>query len=50
MNYDPPADPYGDERGCSICDGELTRNKLTGEYECLACNHDEPLDKGGRIK
>ena len=38
--YDPPADPYGDERGCSICDGELTYNYLPREWECLACNLD----------
>ena len=38
-NYDPPADPYGDEKRCRICDGELTYNYLTREWECLA-DHD----------
>ena len=39
MNYDPPSDPFGDERSCRICDGELTYNYLIREWECLA-DHD----------
>ena len=42
--YDPPADPYGDERGCRICDGELTCNHLTREWECLADHDISPDD------
>ena len=38
-NFDPPADPFGDERGCRICDGEMTYNYLIREWECLA-DHD----------
>ena len=40
MTYDPPSDPFGDERSCRICDGELTYNYLTREWECLA-DHDD---------
>jgi len=38
-NYDPPSDPYGNEHSCYFCDGPLTYNDWTREWECHA-DHD----------
>ena len=32
--YDPPSDPYGNEKRCRICDELLEYNPLTREWEC----------------
>lgn len=33
-NFDPPADPYGNERRCRICDEHLIYNYLIKDWEC----------------
>lgn len=43
IRYDPPADPYGDERHCRICDFPLTYNPLIRGWECQN-NHDNPAE------
>ena len=38
-NFDPPSDPYGDERRCRICDHEMEYNPLIRAWECVQ-DHD----------
>lgn len=33
--FDPPSDPYGDEKRCRICDELLEYNPLVREWECI---------------
>jgi hypothetical protein len=42
--FDPPSDPYGDEKLCRICDEPLEWNWLIREWECTH-DHDaaQPL-------
>lgn len=39
--FDPPSDPFGDEKRCSLCDGELEYNEWTKEYYCPSSH--EPM-------
>ncbi len=34
MNFDPPSDPYGNDRQCRICDADMERDSLTREWYC----------------
>ncbi len=40
--FDPPSDPYGNEKVCPICDELLEYNPLTREWECT---HDHDADE-----
>ena len=42
--YDPPADPYGDEKHCPICDGLMEPEPFGKEWFCPN-NHDEEEGK-----
>lgn len=44
--FDPPSDPFGDEKHCRICDGDLVRDPWTKEWHCPT-DHEE---KQGLVK
>jgi hypothetical protein len=53
--FDPPSDPYGDEKCCLICDALLEYNPLTRTWECThdhdechECDATEIIDPAGR--
>lgn len=57
--FDPPSDPYGNEKYCRICDEPLEWNSLIREWECTH-DHDaanvepqgtehSPIISGGEI-
>ena len=33
--YDPPSDPYGNEKRCRVCDELLEYNPLIRGWECI---------------
>lgn len=33
-NFDPPSDPYGNDRQCHICDSDLVYDGWTKEWYC----------------
>ena len=40
--FDPPSDPYGNEKSCRICDQPLEWNYLIREWECLGEHERRP--------
>jgi hypothetical protein len=40
--FDPPADPFGNDKQCPICDRALTYNPLIKGYECTHSHDDAP--------
>lgn len=42
--FDPPSDPFGDEKRCRICDADLTYNPLIREWECTQDHEEDNLE------
>ena len=55
--YDPPSDPYGDEKQCPFCDGPLEDKGILSfhDWVCInpdckySINYQEPEDKEDNV-
>lgn len=43
--FDPPSDPYGNEKSCRICDKPLEWNYLLREWECIDEHESHPTSE-----
>jgi hypothetical protein len=48
-NFDPPTDPYGDERHCPTCDACMVQSSA-GDWECLQYHDDELVSQKDYVK
>ena len=47
--FDPPSDPYGNEKHCHICDACMVESS-DGSYECLQYHEDDLLSQENYLK